>query len=63
VAEQALHKTPAATRKPRQRAAQLKLAGIATIQGDAGQEQNHEQKHEQNAPKGKAAGDGKLAKH
>eukprot|EP01034_Spumella_vulgaris_P037872 gene37872-46735_t len=58
VAEQALHKTPAATRKPRQRAAQLKLAGIATIQGDAGQEQNHEQKHEQNAPKGKAAGDG-----
>jgi len=34
VAEQALQKTPATGRKPRQRAAQLKLAGIATIQSD-----------------------------
>ncbi len=31
----ALVKTPAATKKPRQRTAQLKLAGIATIQPDA----------------------------
>ena len=34
VAEQALQKTPAAGRKPRPRAAQLKLAGIATVQSD-----------------------------
>jgi ribonuclease III len=34
-AEQALVKTPSAVRKPRPRAAQLKLAGIATIQPDA----------------------------
>jgi ribonuclease-3 len=34
-AEKALVKTPSATRKPRPRAAQLKLAGIATIQPDA----------------------------
>ncbi|MGV7209721.1 ribonuclease III [Oxalobacteraceae bacterium A2-2] len=33
-AEQALQKTPAAGRKPRPRAAQLKLAGIATNQSD-----------------------------
>jgi ribonuclease-3 len=33
-AEQALRKTPAASRKSKPRAAQLKLAGIATIQGD-----------------------------
>ena len=33
-AEQALRKTPAAGRKAKPRAAQLKLAGIATIQGD-----------------------------
>jgi ribonuclease III len=35
VAEQALVKTPPAARKAKPRAAQLKLAGIATIQGDA----------------------------
>src|SRR4051812_6111278 len=34
VAEQALSKSPAATRKSKPRAAQLKLAGIATIQSD-----------------------------
>ncbi|HEU4851709.1 MAG TPA: ribonuclease III, partial [Telluria sp.] len=34
VAGQALLKSPAGGRKPRPRAAQLKLAGIATIQGD-----------------------------
>lgn len=34
-AEKALVKTPSAPRKPRPRAAQLKLAGIATIQPDA----------------------------
>jgi ribonuclease-3 len=34
VAEQALLKTPSGARKPKPRAAQLKLAGIATIQGD-----------------------------
>jgi ribonuclease-3 len=34
VAEQALRKTPAASRKAKPRAAQLKLAGIATIQGE-----------------------------
>eukprot|EP01133_Synstelium_polycarpum_P003964 gene3964-4589_t len=34
VAEQALLKSPAASRKPKPRAAQLKLAGIATIQSD-----------------------------
>ena len=33
-AEQALQKTPAGARKAKPRAAQLKLAGIATIQGD-----------------------------
>jgi ribonuclease-3 len=33
--EQALKKSPAAARKAKPRAAQLKLAGIATIQGDA----------------------------
>jgi ribonuclease-3 len=33
-AEQALRRTPAASRKSKPRAAQLKLAGIATIQGD-----------------------------
>ena len=36
VAEQALLKTPAAARKAKPRAAQLKLAGIATIQSEAG---------------------------
>jgi ribonuclease-3 len=35
VAEQALAKSPAATRKAKPRAAQLKLAGIATVQGEA----------------------------
>ena len=35
VAEQALLKTPPSPRKPKLRAAQLKLAGIATIQSDA----------------------------
>jgi ribonuclease-3 len=35
VAEQALLKTPAAGRKAKPRAAQLKLAGIATVQGEA----------------------------
>ena len=34
MAEQALRKTPAAGRKSKPRAAQLKLAGIATIQGE-----------------------------
>jgi ribonuclease-3 len=34
-AEKALVKTPSSARKPRPRAAQLKLAGIATIQPDA----------------------------
>lgn len=34
VAEEALKKAPAAGRKPRQRSAQLKLAGIATVQGE-----------------------------
>ena len=34
MAEQALRKTPASGRKPKPRAAQLKLAGIATIQGE-----------------------------
>lgn len=38
VAEQALLKTPAAGRKAKPRAAQLKLAGIATVQGEAGGE-------------------------
>ncbi|GAB2865360.1 hypothetical protein GCM10027277_37870 [Pseudoduganella ginsengisoli] len=37
VAEQAMQKTPTASRKPRQRGAQLKLAGIATIQGQSDQ--------------------------
>jgi ribonuclease-3 len=37
-AEQALRKTPAASRKAKPRAAQLKLAGIATIQGDEAQD-------------------------
>jgi ribonuclease-3 len=37
VAEQALLKSPAASRKPKPRAAQLKLAGIATIQSDDAQ--------------------------
>ena len=36
VAEQALLTTPAAGRKAKPRAAQLKLAGIATVQGEAG---------------------------
>lgn len=36
VAEQALLKSPAAARKTKPRAAQLKLAGIATIQSDGG---------------------------
>jgi ribonuclease-3 len=35
VAEQALSKSPAAARKARPRAAQLKLTGIATVQGEA----------------------------
>ncbi|MEO7581304.1 MAG: ribonuclease III, partial [Massilia sp.] len=35
VAQQALLKTPAATRKAKPRAAQLKLAGIATSQRDS----------------------------
>ena len=39
VAEQALLKTPAAARKAKPRAAQLKLAGIATVQSEAGGEQ------------------------
>jgi ribonuclease-3 len=34
VAEQTLSRSPAATRKPKPRAAQLKLAGIATVQGE-----------------------------
>jgi ribonuclease-3 len=34
VAAQALSKSPAAARKPRPRAAQLKLSGIATVQGE-----------------------------
>jgi len=34
VAEQAVHKAPAAARKSKPRAAQLKLAGIATVQGE-----------------------------
>jgi ribonuclease-3 len=34
VAEEALKKAPSAGRKPRQRSAQLKLAGIATVQGE-----------------------------
>jgi ribonuclease-3 len=40
VAEQALLKTPAAARKAKPRAAQLKLAGIATVQSEAGGEQS-----------------------
>jgi ribonuclease-3 len=35
VAEQALSKSPSASRKTKPRAAQLKLAGIATVQGEA----------------------------
>jgi ribonuclease-3 len=35
VAEQAMAKSPAASRKAKPRAAQLKLAGIATVQGEA----------------------------
>ncbi len=34
VAEEALKKAPSAARKPRQRSAQLKLAGIATVQSE-----------------------------
>jgi ribonuclease-3 len=36
VAEQAMAKSPPAARKAKPRAAQLKLAGIATVQGEAG---------------------------
>ena len=47
-AEQALLKTPAAGRKTRPRATQLKLAGIATIEGDGAGLARNEQPSKQN---------------
>jgi ribonuclease-3 len=51
-AQQALQKTPAAVRKAKPRAAQLKLAGIATVQTDDDAAHEHQQEP---APAAKAA--------
>jgi ribonuclease-3 len=53
VAEQAMSRSPAAARKPRPRAAQLKLAGIATVQGDAAAEPGQEPPPAPSAPAAK----------
>jgi ribonuclease-3 len=69
VAEQALSKSPAATRKARPRAAQLKLTGIATVQGEALAEPEPQQGSAEPtaaapaAPSKAAPGDAKQHKH
>ncbi len=55
MAQQALLKTPAAARKAKPRAAQLKLAGIATIQSEAGAEPSGDGEAKAPAPAVKAA--------
>jgi ribonuclease-3 len=72
VAAQALSKSPAAARKPRPRAAQLKLSGIATVQGEgqalhdappAAPAPQHEPGPPAEAPQTAAPGDARPHKH
>jgi ribonuclease-3 len=72
VAAQALSKSPAAARKPRPRAAQLKLSGIATVQGEgqalhdappAAPAPQHEPGPPAEAPPTAAPGDARPHKH
>ncbi|NUU00295.1 ribonuclease III [Herbaspirillum robiniae] len=58
--QQALVKTPSAGRKPRARTTQLKLAGIATIQPDAPEQEAAGKGNR--AEKGEAKGEGKAEK-